>query len=523
MIRLLHYLIGNHKKAFVIAIVWGVLYALAMSILNPLAIKLLFDEAVMKQNFSLFVMVASGSLLLFVGLRLVDYHYRLFKQRLSNRMLLDLALRVTRAYFRIPYARILEKGEGYFVARTYDEVQASVQPTQETILGLFRSAATLLGGLVTILLISWKLTLALALVAPILLKLSRKYGGKIHRDTRAEQERSAELRDVTLKVMQSYKTIRIFQLLSKSMEQYRQRFESYLQANYLRTRNMTVYSALSGVFLSIMEMLVIVAGGYSIMTSNLTFGGLMAFMNAFWLTVNALQSLVDSVPRMAMIRATTTRLMEFEAEAQQEDLPANPAGNLVLQNVEFSYGSQRMLHGVNLNVQAGQRLLIEGPNGSGKSTLAHVLSGLLVPVAGQISLPGRVSAVVEPVNFPGLTLFQLLSQFDADRCENLAARFGLSDLLHHTYGDLSLGQKKKLGVLMCLLKDADCYILDEPLANLDRSSEDTVMEAIFEATAGKTLLVILHGSEKHHARFDGVLRVQQGTVQTHVGQVKDAV
>lgn len=502
------YLIGRHQRAFLIALLWGVGYALVMTLINPLAIKLLFDEAVIKKNFEVFVWVAVGSLVLFTGLRYIDYAYRLYKQRLSNRMLLDLALKVTRLYFRVPYQRIQEKGEGYFVSRTYDEVQSSVQPSLDTVLGLFRSSATLMGGMVTIMLISWKLTLIMLAITPFMLLMSRRYAGKIHQNTRAEQEKSADLREVNTSLLQAYKTVRMFRLAPLALGQYQSRFDQYLRANYTRIQNMSLYSTLSGLFLSIMEMLVILAGGYSIMTSSLTFGGLMAFMNAYWLAVNALQSLIDSIPRISIIQATVERLQEFEQQAEPETAPSSGVQDIDLNGVQFAYGQQVVLRDVNLHIPPGQRILIEGPNGAGKSTLAHLLSGLLKPLVGTISLPDEISALVEPVHFPTLTLRELFSVYPEHLTAPLIEKLGLNPLLEQTYTELSLGQKKKVNVLMCVLKEADCYILDEPLANVDQQTQPELLEAILEYTSGKTLLVILHGAGPLRSHFDAVMQVQ---------------
>src|SRR6185436_10873975 len=88
------------------------------------------------------------------------------------------------------------------------------------------------------------------------------------------------------------------------------------------------------------------------------------------------------------------------------------------------------------------------------------------------------------------------------RAERLAAVLGLDGLLGQDPGDLSEGERRKFEILMTLGKEADFYILDEPLASIDTASKEVVMNAIFEATSGKALLVILHGDERFYDRFD---------------------
>jgi len=71
--------------------------------------------------------------------------------------------------------------------------------------------------------------------------------------------------------------------------------------------------------------------------------------------------------------------------------------------------------------------------------------------------------------------------------------------------ELSEGEKKKCQIVMTLLKDADIYVFDEPLANIDVESRDVVMRAKFEHTQGKTMISIMHGDEKYRDLFDRVI------------------
>src|SRR5262249_18871097 len=90
--------------------------------------------------------------------------------------------------------------------------------------------------------------------------------------------------------------------------------------------------------------------------------------------------------------------------------------------------------------------------------------------------------------------------------------------------ELSAGEKKKVEVAMCLLKEADAYLFDEPLANVDVESKATIIRLILERARGKTLIVIMHGDAEFHARFDRVLDVQhlQNQAISHV-EVQGAV
>ena len=77
--------------------------------------------------------------------------------------------------------------------------------------------------------------------------------------------------------------------------------------------------------------------------------------------------------------------------------------------------------------------------------------------------------------------------------------------------ELSAGQQQKLALSLALSQEADLYIIDEPLANLDPESRDTAIDVILERTQTKNLILVMHGSEEYHKRLDRVIRMEPAT------------
>jgi ATP-binding cassette subfamily B protein len=75
--------------------------------------------------------------------------------------------------------------------------------------------------------------------------------------------------------------------------------------------------------------------------------------------------------------------------------------------------------------------------------------------------------------------------------------------------ELSAGQQQKLALSLALSREADLYVIDEPLANLDPESRDIAMRLILERTKGKTLVLVMHGSEQYHKLFDRVIKIER--------------
>jgi ABC-type bacteriocin/lantibiotic exporter with double-glycine peptidase domain len=334
------------------------------------------------------------------------------------------------------------------------------------------------------------------------------YAGRIRQQTSQELEQRAELRAVTTSIAQSFKTVRLFQLEALTRTVFERQLRTAQCATFQRVRHASLYGTSSVTVLGLVEMMVMIAASLAVVLTGLSIGGMMAFMNTYWQAVNGVQSLIDTVPLLAGLSASLERLEAFQVEDMDAPRWSQSTGNVRFDAVSFGFNEAAVLDGFCLSLAPGERVLLEGPNGSGKSTVAHLIAGLLAPQRGSLERPTSVVAVVEPILFPHLPLCELTASLSVETVAELGERLGLGEQFDKLPSMLSLGQRKKLSLLMALAQPrADCYVFDEPLANLDDASQGQVLELIFERTRGSSLLVILHGGEVWRSRFDRTVRL----------------
>lgn len=506
------FIIGSQRRSYGLALVWTAVIAISLTLLNPLTTRWIFDVAVPERKFELLLGVAVGATLVFSGIRWLDYHAQLYQQRLTNRMTSQLTRRLMEAYYRLPANTVAAKDQGYFVARTMTEVQDTAGPMVGIGIGLLRGGATLVTAVGTIVLLSWQLTLVLLVVTPLLLLLSRYFARQLNVDAREVQERNAEQQAVHTHAIGAYRAVRTFGLEDRTLTHLMGTVTARLAAVYTLSRTTGLYGTLSRMSLGLTEFMVLTAGGYAVMTTSLTIGGLMAYMGAYWLAVNAVQSLIGLIPQLSVLHAYTDRLREIAAAPS--DAAAGLTGQpLSWRNVSCGLGTEPTLQNVNVEIPLGSRVLIHGANGVGKSTLMLTALGQLTPMQGEIRRPATVSGLVEPFVFPALPLTDLVADYDQALFEKLVTELDMTAVVHQRFTELSLGQRKKFALIMTVLRPADLYVFDEPLANLDDKMQTTVLEAMFKHTNGKTVLVVMHGALQHSNRFDVLLNVKDGQVQ----------
>lgn len=190
-------------------------------------------------------------------------------------------------------------------------------------------------------------------------------------------------------------------------------------------------------------------------------------------------------------------------------------------------GSTQVLHGIDLDLRAGERLALLGHNGAGKSTLIKAVLGLIQTEGGNIGIcgarPGTGAArtdtafLPEAVSFhPALTGHEQLSMFarlsgEKADIEALLQRVGLADAMHRRIGAYSKGMRQRLGLAQVLLGRPKLALLDEPTSGLDPISRQDLYAIIDElAGQGTAVLIASHALTEVEARTDRIAILRRG-------------
>ena len=200
---------------------------------------------------------------------------------------------------------------------------------------------------------------------------------------------------------------------------------------------------------------------------------------------------------------------------------------LELKNVRKSFGKTEIIRGVDLAVQAGERVAVIGPNGAGKSTLFNLISGRFGPTSGEILLGGQRIDHKKPyeINRMGLSrsfqitnIFPKLSVFENLRCaglwslgykytffkflsglkdaneraEELLEMIGLEKRRDTLAMNMTYAEQRALEIGITIAGGAEVILLDEPTAGMSKSETARFISLIRKVTEGKTLLTVEH-------------------------------
>lgn len=217
-----------------------------------------------------------------------------------------------------------------------------------------------------------------------------------------------------------------------------------------------------------------------------------------------------------------------------------------LEDVVMEYGSHRALDGLRLTVEAGHVYGLLGPNGAGKSTTIHLVTGLLRPTSGRITV-GGVDAVANPELARGLLAYvpesvalyphlsgvenlRLFSRLAGRRLADDESRACLeqaglqADAHHRRIETYSKGMRQKVGLAIALAKNAKALVLDEPSSGLDPHASHELAQAVRDlASKGVAVLMATHDLFRARETCDTVGLLVQGSLRAEwaAADVKD--
>ena len=203
-----------------------------------------------------------------------------------------------------------------------------------------------------------------------------------------------------------------------------------------------------------------------------------------------------------------------------------------IQHISKSFGSQKVLNDVSLEIPAGQIVGLLGPNGAGKSTLMKILIGLWKADSGKISVPERIGYL--PENNPlyeemyVTEYLQFMAKMTNDKCQMtnvdaLIDKVGLTPECHKHIRELSKGYRQRVGLAQALIGDPELLILDEPTTGLDPNQLVEIRSLIRSLGKDRTVILSTHIMQEVREMCDRVVILDHGEIKADlpIDQIQD--
>ncbi|HEY0187315.1 MAG TPA: ABC transporter ATP-binding protein [Cellulomonas sp.] len=384
----------------------------------------------------------------------------------------------------------------------------------------FVTPATVLVGM---LVIDWRLALAMAVTVPVMWLVYRRLRDGMQRDDTAHEDAVADTSNRVIELARVQPTLRTAadrsvsdRLVADALEHQHRAYRGLLLTG---GAGIATFSGVVQLALTV----VIVLGAYLAVGGSLDPATLIALLV---LSVRFTEPIASSGALGGGVAVATTTLNHLDELAAAEALPepavpAEPADwGVRFDDVTFGYGGDPVLRSVSFTAPAGRMTAVVGPSGSGKTTLTRLIARFYDPEHGTVSLGGVplpelgsavVEAAVAPVfqdvylfddsilanvwiGSPDLGRDEVIAAATRARVDEIAARLpgGWDARVGEAGSNLSGGERQRVSIARALLKDAPVVLLDEATAALDIGNEIAIGAAVDAIRSDRTVVVVAH-------------------------------
>jgi len=533
------------KGTYYFVLVAAILLSL-FSTLTPYLLKVTVDDYIRPKNYEgmlLFVGFMLGALLLEV---VFQFLFVFYANWLGQKVIKDLRVKLFEKIIFFKMAYFDKTAVGRLVTRAVSDIETIASIFSQ---GLFMIIADLLKMILVIgvmLYVDWRLTLIIFSILPIILYATRLFQKSMKKAFEEVRLQVANLNSFVQERLSGMKIVQIFHREKIEYDQFVAINEKHKKAWLKTVWFNSIFFPVAEISSSVTIGLLVWYGGFNVISGGgISLGTIFLFIQMSQMLFRPLRQIADKFNTLQMGMVAADRIFKiFETESSIENKgtksPTALKGAISFQKLHFSYLlGEEVLHGISLDIKAGETVAIVGATGAGKSTIINLLSRFYEYDAGDITidkisikdfelnaLRKHVAVVLQDVFLFADSLFNNITLYNdtisREEVAQAAKKIGVHDFIESLPGGydynvkergvmLSSGQRQLIAFLRAYITQPAILVLDEATSSVDSYTEEIIQKAIDTLTQGKTSIVIAHrlATVKN---ADRIIVMDQGTI-----------
>jgi ATP-binding cassette, subfamily B, bacterial len=515
-----------HRALFTLDFSCAVLSGL-LELAFPLAVQLFIDDLLPNGDWGVIIGASVALLMVYLvntGLMVVVNYWG---HMLGINIETELRRRAFDHLQNLPFRFYDNNKTGHLIGRVTKDLEDIGEVAHHGPEDLFIAIMTFIGAFILMFSLHPPLAWITAIIVPLVLWVTTRYGTKM---TRTWRDLFGRVGEFNARIENNVSGMRVVQAFAN--EDHERGLFATDNANYRATkltayRLMAASMSLNYLGMRLTQLIVMIAGTYYVLNGGITNGefvGFLLLVNVFFRPIEKLNAVLEIYPKGIAGFRRYCELIDVEPEIT--DAPhaidvGELTGNIRYENVSFGYtGHRKVLDGIDLTINAGETIAFVGPSGAGKTTISSLLPRFYDVESGRITIDGidirdmtlaslrREIGIVQQDVFLFSGTFReniAYGKLDAseDEIREAARRAhldgvindlpeGLDTVIGERGVKLSGGQKQRLSIARMFLKNPPILILDEATSALDTATELAIQQSLFELAEGRTTLVIAH-------------------------------
>ena len=524
--RLMRYVLP-YRFTFIFVLTAAILLSV-FSTLNPYLLKITVDDYITLKDYDgmlIFIGIMTGVLFLEV---FFQFSFIYYANWLGQRVVYDLRRELFRRMIGFRMTFFDKSAVGRLVTRAVNDIETIASIFSQ---GLFMIIADLLKMLIVVgvmLSVSWKLSLIVFAVLPLILFATRKFQKAMKF---AFDEVRTQVANLNTFVQERISGMHIVQLFVREHQEY----QSFQEINEKHKKAWLKTVWYNSIFFPIAELstsitigLLVWYGGLSVIAqeNGITLGSIFLFIQLTQMLFRPLRQIADKFNTLQMGMVAVQRvfaLMDTNSHIPDDGFleTKDMKGKISFQNVVFSYKEgETVINDISFNVNDGETIAIVGATGAGKSTIINLLSRFYDINKGSIelddkniksyklsSLRNAIAVVLQDVFLFADTIQNNISMWDSSISEEqvmeAARHIGIDKFISKLPGKLqydvkergamlSGGQRQLIAFLRAYVSNPKILVLDEATSSVDGETEELIQIATDRLTEGKTAIIIAH-------------------------------
>ena len=520
--------IRPHKAAFAVDMGLSVAVAL-VDLIFPLVSRRSMQALLPQGLFRAFFSVMSIVFLAYLLRAWFMYLVTVIGHRMGTMVEADMRRDVFMHMQDLSYSFFDRNRTGVLLGRVTNDLFEIVELAHHGPENILTCSMTILGALVILLTVNWKLTLVLLLLLPACVLFSMRQRINMQKANQEVKKKTGEINAAIESGISGIRTSKAFANETAEDEKFQKANEAFKNSRVGFYRAMGLFNAGVEAAVGLMQVAVVTMGGYLIMKGNMDYVDLITFTLYVSTFTAPIRKLMQFMEIYTSGMAGFDRFLELmRTKPEIEDAPdareldiQKVRGEVVFDHVSFHYqdGTQ-VLDDVTLTIQPGEKFALVGPSGGGKTTMCHLIPRFYDVSRGRILVDGSdvrsltqeslrrsIGIIQQDVFLFAGTVMDNIRYGRPDATDEEVVRAAVLSKIHEDImqmpdgyetfvGErgivLSGGQKQRVSIARVFLKNPPILILDEATSALDSVTEGEIQQSLDELSRGKTCIVIAH-------------------------------